>query len=75
MGNDLQSHHVAAVALALGHLGVSESPRYGSRAIAALAADPDLLDRTGQTLTAGDLSREYDFTDVDGTQPEPFALN
>ena len=58
MGNDLQSHNVAAVALALGHL----------------AEDPDLLDRTGQTLTAGDLARYYDFTDVDGTQPEPFAL-
>jgi hypothetical protein len=49
--------------------------RYGGRAIAALASDPGVLDRTGETLTAGDLAREYGFTDIDGTQPSPFALN
>jgi NAD(P)-dependent dehydrogenase (short-subunit alcohol dehydrogenase family) len=75
MANELRPHRVAAIALALGHLGVSESPRYGGRAIAALASDPSLLDRTGQTLTAGDLAREYGFTDIDGTQPRPFALD
>jgi NAD(P)-dependent dehydrogenase (short-subunit alcohol dehydrogenase family) len=75
LANELRSHHVAAVALALGHLGVSESPRYGGRAIAALASDPAVLDRNGETLTAGDLAREYGFTDIDGTQPKPFALN
>ena len=71
---ELRGHRVTAVALALGHLGVSESPRYGGRAIAALARDPDLMDKSGQLLTAGGLGREYDFTDVDGTQPEAFAL-
>lgn len=75
MAAELRAHHVAVIALALGHLGVSESPRYGGRAIAALAADPAVLDRSGQTLTAGDLAREYDFTDIDGTQPKPFALD
>jgi NAD(P)-dependent dehydrogenase (short-subunit alcohol dehydrogenase family) len=75
MAEDLRPHHVAALALALGHLGVSESPRYGGRAITALASDPALLDRTGQTVAAGDLAREYGFTDVDGTQPKPFALD
>jgi NAD(P)-dependent dehydrogenase (short-subunit alcohol dehydrogenase family) len=75
MASELRSHHVAAIALALGHLGVSESPRYGGRAIAALAGDPALLDRTGQTLTAGDEARYYGFTDLDGTQPEPFRLD
>jgi NAD(P)-dependent dehydrogenase (short-subunit alcohol dehydrogenase family) len=75
MADELRPHRVAAVALALGHLGVSESPRYGGRAIAALARDPAIVDRTGQTLTAGDLAREYGFTDIDGTQPKPFALD
>jgi hypothetical protein len=75
LANELRPHHVAAVALALGHLGVSESPRYGGRAISALASDPVVLNRTGETLTAGDLAREYGFTDIDGTQPKPLALN
>jgi NAD(P)-dependent dehydrogenase (short-subunit alcohol dehydrogenase family) len=75
MANELRRHHIAAVALALGHLGVSESPRYGGRAIAALAGDPAVLDRTGETLTAGDLARGYGFTDIDGTQPPPFTLD
>jgi hypothetical protein len=30
--------------------------------------------RTGTLLTVGQLAREYGFTDVDGTQPEPFGL-
>jgi NAD(P)-dependent dehydrogenase (short-subunit alcohol dehydrogenase family) len=75
MANELRRHHIAAVALALGHLGVSESPRYGGRAITALAGDPAVLDRTGETLAAGDLARAYGFTDVDGTQPKPFTLD
>jgi len=53
----------------------SESPRYGGRAISALASDPVVLNRTGETLTAGDLAREYGFTDIDGTQAKPFALD
>jgi NAD(P)-dependent dehydrogenase (short-subunit alcohol dehydrogenase family) len=74
MAQELRGHRVASVALALGHLGVSETPRYGGRAIAALARDPDVLAKSGEVLTAGGLAREYGFTDVDGTQPEPFSL-
>ncbi len=74
MARELRAHRVASVALALGHLGVSETPRYGGRAIAALARDPEVLAKSGEVLTPGDLAREYGFTDVDGTQPEPFAL-
>ncbi|MFC5972277.1 hypothetical protein ACFPYI_13125 [Halomarina salina] len=40
----------------------------------ALAGDPDVPERTGETLTVGDLAREYGFTDTDGTQPEPFEI-
>jgi hypothetical protein len=74
MAQELRDYRVASIALALGHLSVSETPRYGGRAIAALAPDPDVLAKSGELLTAGGLARESGFTDVDGTQPEPFAL-
>jgi len=32
------------------------------------------LSKTGALLTVGELAREYGFTDVDGTQPEPWGL-
>jgi len=74
MAEDLRPHGVAAMALAPGHLGVNETREYIGRAIATLAADPAIMTRTGTSVTVGELAREYDFTDVDGTQPEPFAL-
>jgi NAD(P)-dependent dehydrogenase (short-subunit alcohol dehydrogenase family) len=43
-------------------------PEFTGRAIAMLAADPALTVRNGQILGAGELSREYGFTDVDGRQ-------
>ena len=52
----------------------SESPRYAGRVLAALAADPAVVTRSGQTLVVGELAREYGVTDVDGTQPAPFRL-
>jgi NAD(P)-dependent dehydrogenase (short-subunit alcohol dehydrogenase family) len=74
MAEDLRPHQVAALALAPGHLGVTETPEYLGRAIATLAADPAVLTRTGTLLTVGELARAYGFTDTDGTQPEPFGL-
>jgi NAD(P)-dependent dehydrogenase (short-subunit alcohol dehydrogenase family) len=74
MAQDLREHRVAAVAVAPGHLGVNETPEYLGRAVATLAADPDIMARTGELLTVGGLAREYGFTDLDGSQPEPFAL-
>lgn len=47
----------------------SETPHYIGRAIAALAADPQIMEKTGQTLATWDLAEEYGFTDLDGTQP------
>ncbi|MFJ5697516.1 SDR family oxidoreductase [Arthrobacter sp. NPDC093139] len=49
---------------------ISESPRFVGRAVAALAADPDLISRTGGSFSSGGLAREYGFTDVDGSQPD-----
>ena len=72
---DLRASNVAAVALAPGHLGVTETPEYLGRAVAALAGDPGVMRHSGQALTAGELAREYGFTDLDGTQPAPFSLD
>jgi len=56
-------------------LASTESPRYVGRAVAALAADPDVLARSGRVMRVGDLAREYGFTDVDGRQPAPFEID
>ena len=48
----------------------SESPAYLGRAVAALAADPDVMAKTGRALATWGLYREYGFTDADGTQPD-----
>lgn len=47
----------------------SETPRFVGRAVAALAADPDVRAKAGLTLFAADLAEEYGFTDVDGRRP------
>ncbi len=49
---------------------ISESPRFVGRAVAALAADPEVLRRSGGSFSSGGLAREYGFTDVDGSQPD-----
>jgi dehydrogenase/reductase SDR family protein 1 len=48
-----------------------ETPQFAGRAIAALAADPDVMEKTGQILLASELAREYGFTDIDGKIPPP----
>jgi NAD(P)-dependent dehydrogenase (short-subunit alcohol dehydrogenase family) len=52
------------------HFGISETPRYVGRAVAALAADPDRDRHTGASLSSGGLAREYGFTDLDGSRPD-----
>ena len=47
----------------------SESPAFVGRAVAALAADPEVHRRTGQVLFAADLAEAYGFTDLDGRRP------
>jgi len=51
-------------------VAISESPRFVGRAVAALAADPQLQRRNGGSFSSGGLAREYGFTDVDGSQPD-----
>ena len=49
---------------------ISESPRFVGRAVAALAADPDLQRHNGGSFSSGGLAQEYGFTDVDGSRPD-----
>lgn len=52
------------------HFIASETPAYIGRAVAALAADPNVMAKSGRVLTTWGLAREYGFTDADGTQPD-----
>jgi dehydrogenase/reductase SDR family protein 1 len=87
MAHELKPHGVAAVSLYPGlvrtesvlaagvfDLSNSESPEFIGRAVASLAADPDVLRRTGSVLVAAALAQEYGFTDVDGRQPRPLTI-
>jgi NAD(P)-dependent dehydrogenase (short-subunit alcohol dehydrogenase family) len=52
------------------HFAESETPSYVGRAVAALAADPDKLTRTGTATSSWELARTYGFTDRDGRRPD-----
>jgi dehydrogenase/reductase SDR family member 1 len=88
MAMELTPHGVAVISLYPGlvrtekvmeaaaylDLSNSESPDFIGRAVAALAADPDVLRRSGQVVVAAALAREYGFTDLDGKTPRPLTL-
>jgi dehydrogenase/reductase SDR family member 1 len=82
MAEELREHGVACVSLYPGlvrtesvvaagvfDLSNSESPQFVGRAVAALAADPNVTDRTGEVLVAAELAEEYGFIDIDGKRP------
>jgi NAD(P)-dependent dehydrogenase (short-subunit alcohol dehydrogenase family) len=48
----------------------SETPAYIGRAVAALAADPQVARKAGLALSTGPLALEYGFTDIDGRTPQ-----
>jgi NAD(P)-dependent dehydrogenase (short-subunit alcohol dehydrogenase family) len=48
----------------------SESPLFIGRAIAALAADANALEHTGQLTSSWELGRAYQLTDYDGRRPD-----
>ncbi|WP_438021128.1 SDR family oxidoreductase [Sorangium sp. So ce315] len=52
------------------HFAISETPAYVGRAVAALAADPEVGRWSGQSLSSGQLAKVYGFTDVDGSRPD-----
>jgi NAD(P)-dependent dehydrogenase (short-subunit alcohol dehydrogenase family) len=53
----------------------SESPLFVGRAVAALAADSNVLKRSGQLCSSWELAREYKFTDEDGRRPDWGAID
>jgi len=52
------------------HFAISETTRFVGRAVAALAADPELSRWNGSSLSSGGLAQEYGFTDLDGSRPD-----
>jgi NAD(P)-dependent dehydrogenase (short-subunit alcohol dehydrogenase family) len=52
----------------------TESVEYIGRAIAALASDPNILEKSGQPFAVGDLAKEYGFKDIDGRLISPFVI-
>ncbi|MEU3342050.1 SDR family oxidoreductase [Streptomyces sp. NPDC002144] len=52
------------------HFAISETPRYVGRAVAALAADPEVARFNGRSLSSGGLAQVYGFTDLDGSRPD-----
>lgn len=90
MAHDLKPHSVAAVALAPGFmrterilaahaahpfdLSITETPEYLGRAVRSLAEDANVMQKSGQVLTVGELARECGFTDIDGRQPAAFRF-
>jgi dehydrogenase/reductase SDR family member 1 len=89
MAQELKSFGVAVVSLYPGlvrteavmaaagafDLSNSESPEFIGRAVAALAGDRQLMNRTGRVLIAAQLGLEYRFTDTDGRQPQALDMN
>jgi NAD(P)-dependent dehydrogenase (short-subunit alcohol dehydrogenase family) len=88
MAYELRDYNVAAVSLYPGivrtervmraaefmDLSNSESPQFVGRAVAALAGDEHVIEKSGQVLVAAALAKEYEFTDIDGKQPRPLTL-
>jgi hypothetical protein len=50
--------------------GISESPTYVARGIAAMAADPDRARWSGDVVSARQLADAYGVTDTDGSKPD-----
>ncbi|MGE0622260.1 MAG: SDR family NAD(P)-dependent oxidoreductase [Pseudomonadales bacterium] len=78
MASELEAHGVAALALvpgavrteatpdAVGNDGVArrhQSPRFVGRSVAALAMDPDIMEKTGGRYRVDELVREYRFSE------------
>lgn len=51
------------------HFIASETPHFVGRAVAALAADPNVHEKSGKAFSSWGLSDEYGFTDVGGARP------
>lgn len=54
-------------------LSNSESTEFIGMAVAALAADPEVLRKSGTIQVAAQVALDYGYTDLDGTQPTPLT--
>ncbi|MGH7232039.1 MAG: SDR family oxidoreductase [Nitrospiraceae bacterium] len=52
------------------HFAESETPCYVGRAVAALAADPNVSRKAGKVWASWTLAKEYGFRDLDGRRPD-----
>ncbi len=52
------------------HFAESETPYFVGRAVAALAADPNVASKAGRVFASWTLAREYGFSDLDGRRPD-----
>ncbi len=87
MAQELAPFGVTSLGLSPGHVltervrdaglaaDTTETPLYAGRAVAALAADPQVARHAGQVLHVADLARLYGFTDRDGSQPGRYVIN
>jgi NAD(P)-dependent dehydrogenase (short-subunit alcohol dehydrogenase family) len=55
-------------------LASSHSPQYVGRAIAALATDPNIIEKSGKALQVGEVAKSFNFTDIDGRYIPPFRI-
>ena len=52
----------------------SESPQFIGRVVAALAADPAIMNKSGKVLVAAQEALDYGIQDIDGRQPRPLTI-
>jgi dehydrogenase/reductase SDR family protein 1 len=84
--HELREHGVAVVSLwprltrtegVIAHpdmfpdLSKAWSPEFSGRAVAALAADSRVIEKTGKAFDIGVVADEYGLTDLDGRRPAP----
>lgn len=50
-------------------IGFGETPKFNGKAVVALAADPDIMKRSGGSFWSSRLAREYGFAEDDGHLP------
>jgi dehydrogenase/reductase SDR family member 1 len=88
MSHELRGYNVAVISLYPGlvrtekvmeaaewlDLSNSESPQFIGRAVAALASDAGVIEKTGRVLVAASIAQEYGFTDIDGKAPKPLTV-
>ena len=88
MAHELKKYKVAVVSLYPGlvrtesvmrsakhfDMSNSESPQFIGRVVAALASDPNIMEKSGQVLVAAQEALEYGIQDIDGKQPRPLTL-